>query len=220
MTIITNAERARLSAERERQRFDHLVLGRARPKPVRSRKTRRSASATVELGAGIEERVQLRERWSHKAQGTPETHEHADIARQRPGSLARLYATGAIDADQLAAADEIAAAYRAITAGVAIKTASLEARIDGSGHGRAEAQALGAVYADFAYDWWRSAIGSAAEALLAIIVHDVGLTIVARRYGFSMPRARRLLAEALDLWWTGRGTTKRAARATLAPACP
>ena len=209
-----------ITTDRERQRFEHLVLGRNRPKATRTRKTRRSTPAIVVLEPGVEERVQLRERWSHKAQGTPETHEHADRARQRPGSLARLYATGAIDADQLAAADEIAAAYRAITAGVAIKTASLEARIDGGGHGRAEAQALGAVYADFAYDWWRSAIGSSAEALLAIIVHDVGLTIVARRHGLSMPRARRLLTEALDLWWTGRGHTKRAARAAIAPDHP
>ena len=209
-----------ITTDRERQRFEHLVLGRHRPKATRTRKTRRSASAIVMLEPGIEERVQLRERWSHKAQGTPETHEHADRARQRPGSLARLYATGTIDADQLAAADEIAAAYRSITAGVAIKTASLEARIDGGVHGRAEAQALGAVYADFAYNWWRSAIGSSAEALLAIIVHDVGLTIVARRYGLSMPRARRMLIEALDLWWTGRGTTKRAARAAIAPDQP
>lgn len=209
-----------ITTDRERQRFEHLVLGRHRPKATRTRKTRRSAPAVVVLEPGIEERVQLRERWSHKAQGTPETHEHAARARQRPGSLARLYVTGAIDADQLAAADEIAAAYRSITAGVAIKTASLEARIDGGAHGRAEAQALGAVYADFAYDWWRSAIGNSAEALLAIIVHDVGLTIVARRYGLSMPRARRMLTEALDLWWTGRGTTKRAARAAIAPDHP
>lgn len=209
-----------ITTDRERQRFNHLVLGQQRPKPTRTRKARRSSPSTVVLAPGIEEHVQLRERWSHKAQGTPETHEHADRARRRPGSLARLYATGAINADQLAAADEIAAAYRAITAGVSIKTASLEARIDGGGHGRAEAQALGAVYADFAYDWWRSAIGGCAEALLAIIVHDLGLTIVARRYGLSMPRARRMLTDGLDLWWTGRGTTKRAARASIEPDHP
>lgn len=209
-----------ITTDRERQRFEHLVLERPRPKAIRKRKTRRSAPGIVALQPGIEERVQLRERWSHKAQGTPETHEHADRARQRPGSLARLHATGTIDADQLAAADEIASAYRAITAGVAIKTASLEARIDGGAHGRAEAQALGAVYADFAYDWWRAAVGSSAEALLAIIVHDVGLTIVARRYGLSMPRARRMLTEALDLWWSSRGITKRAAHAAIAPDHP
>ena len=45
----------------------------------------------------------LRERWSHK-QGTPETLEQA--SRTQQGALARLYRTGALDANQLAAAEE------------------------------------------------------------------------------------------------------------------
>jgi hypothetical protein len=205
-----------ITTDRERQRFDFLVLARPRPKQPRTRKRGRGgAKAGIVLADGIEERVQLRERWSHK-QGTPETHEHADRERRRPGSLARLYATGAINADQLAAADQIAEAYRAIIAGVAVRTASLEARIDASAHGRAEGQALGAIWSDLAYDWWRSRVGSSGEALLSIIVHDTGLTIVARRHGLSMPKARRMLTEALDLWWVCRGTTKREARLAFA----
>lgn len=141
-----------ITTDRERQRFDHLVLGKHRPKPPRTRKTRRSAPGGIVLESGIEERVQLRERWSHKAQGTPETHEHAEQARQRPGSVARLCATGAIDADQLAAPDEIIQAYRTIIAGVTIKTASLEARIDGGAHGGVEGHALSAIWADFTYE--------------------------------------------------------------------
>lgn len=203
-----------ITTDRERQRFEHLVLGKPRPRAARTRKTKRAAE--IALAPGIEERVQMRERWSHKAQGTPETHEHADQAQRRPGSLARLVATGTIDIDQLAAADEIANAYRLITAGVAVRTASLEARVDGGSHGRAEAQALGIVYADFAYSWWRDAVGGCAEALLAVIVHDHGLTIVAHRYGLTMPRARRMLIDALDLWWVGRGRTKQAARVAAA----
>jgi hypothetical protein len=212
--------------DRERQRFEHLVLGRPRPKPEpaaapkRKRGSRRvavrgAAGEPAVLAPGVEERVALRERWSHKREGTPETHDHAENARARPGSIARLYASAAIDDDQLAAAHEIVEAYRAITACVAIRTASLEARVDGGAHGRAETQALAAIRADFAYDWWRSAIGSSVEALLGVIVHDVGLTIVARRHGMSMPRARRMLTEALDLWWVGRGRTRRAAIAAL-----
>lgn len=202
-----------ITTDRERQRFDHLVLGRPRPKTTRSRKTRKR-SGEITLAPGIEEGVQLRERWSHK-QGTPETHEHADRARSRPGSLARLFATGTIDKDQLAAADEIASAFAAVTAAVAVKTASLEARIDGGAHGRAETEALGRVYADFAYTWWRDAVGGCGEALLDLVVHDVGLTIVARRYGISMPRARRMLTDGLDLWWVGRTRTRQAARAAV-----
>ena len=80
-----------MHSEREQQRIDYLVMGRSRPSPARTRKLRK---AVVVLADGIEDRVQLRERWSHKAEGTPETHEHADQAQRRPGSLARLYAAG------------------------------------------------------------------------------------------------------------------------------
>ncbi len=167
------------------------------------------------LAPGIEERVALRERWSHK-QGTPETHEHVEQAKRRPGSLARLYESGAIDKDQLAAADQIAEAYRAITADVAVKTASLETRVDGGGHGRAEQLQLGRVQADIAYGWWRNAIGGCVDALLEVIVHDVGLTIVARQGCISMPRARRMLTDALDLWALAKRRSRDAAIAIAA----
>lgn len=201
------------ASDRERQRFDHLVLGRDRPSPARTRKLRKSA---VVLAPGIEEAVQLRERWSHKANGTPQTHEHVDAARRRPGSIARLYASGAIDDDQLAAADGIAEAYRATTAGVAIRTASLEARVDGGRHGRAEEVAYGQVLSDLSYGAWRRMIGPAAAAVLDVVAHDEGLTIVARRYGMTMPRARRMLTAALDGWWMARGAARPSARVAAA----
>lgn len=56
--------------------------------------------------------------------------------------------------------------------------------------------------------------------MLAVIVRDVGLTIVARRYGLSMPRALRMLTWALDLWWKCKGQTKREARAVFATPDP
>ena len=199
------------SDDRERQRFEHLVLGRSRPRSATSKAPkRRKIARPVPLAPGVEERVAIRERWSHK-QGTPETHEHLEQAQRRPGSLARLYASQAIDKDQLAAADQIAEAYRTITADVAVRTASLETRVDGGGHGRAEQQAIGRIHADLAYDWWRHAVGGCSDALLRVIVHDVGLTIVAREGGMSMPRARRMLTDALDLWQTARRRTMRSA---------
>jgi hypothetical protein len=191
--------------ERERQRFDHLVLGRPRPSAARTRKLRKRP---VALAPGIEERVLLRERWSHKAEGTAETHEHVAAAQRRPGSLARLHASGAIDDDQLAAAEGILDAWRGVVAGVAVRTASLEARVDGGGHGRAEGEMLGRVHADLAYGRWRQAIGGDAAAVLDVVVHDQGLTIVARRYRMSMGRARRMLAAALDAWWRARGAVR------------
>ena len=184
--------------ERERQRFEHLVLGKPRPSTGRTRKVRKRA---VLLVPGVEARVQIRERWSHKAEGTAETHEHVAMAQRRPGSLARLHASGAIDDDQLAAAEGILDAWRGVVAGVAVRTASLEARVDGGGHGKAEGEMLGRVHADLAYGRWRQAVGGDAAAVLDVVVHDQGLTIVARRYRMSMARARRMLVVALDQWW-------------------
>lgn len=217
MTTIT-------SAERERQRVDHLVLGRPRPAPVIGPKPKglskgewrvqkealRAAGQT--LLPGIEERVQIRERFSHK-QGTAETHDHLDRELARPGSLARLLTVGTIDKDQLAAAIAIRDAHGRVTAAVRVRTASLEARVDSSSHGKAEGEQLGAVWAELAYTWWRSAIAPFGDLLLAVIVDDVGLTIAARRHGLGMARARRLLTEALDLWAVGHARTGSAARA-------
>ncbi|MEG8025064.1 hypothetical protein QP162_12695 [Sphingomonas aurantiaca] len=77
------------------------MLGEPRPKPKgANRRKKGKAPATVTLVPGIEERVQLRERWSHKTNGTAETHEHAAAQARREGSLARLVGTGAIDAHQ------------------------------------------------------------------------------------------------------------------------
>lgn len=199
--------------DRERQRFEHLVLGLPRPRQAKTKAAkRRKPPRPTPLAPGVEERVVIRERWSHK-QGTPETHEHADHARRRPGSLARLFESGAIDKDQLAAADQIAEMYRMITADVRVRTASLEARVDSSAHGRAEEVSIGRLHAELAYTHWRTSVGGCADALLQVIVHDVGLTIVAREGGISMPRARRMLTNGLDLWWTGRRVTMRQAAA-------
>lgn len=197
--------------ERERQRFEYLVLGRSRPRPIGGKASkRRKPPRPVKLAAGVDEYVELREAWSHK-QGTPETHEHHRQAQLRPGALARLHASGAIDKDQLAAAEQIETAYRAITAGVTVRTASLEARVDGGGHGRAERQAIGRIHADLAYDFWRAQVGGCADVLLRIIVHDVPLTVIARDGRIGMPRARRMLTDALDLWWFARKRTMRTA---------
>lgn len=189
-------------AEREQQRVAHLVLGQARPKPTR-RVRRRTGQAV--LAPGIEERVQLRERWSHK-QGTPETLEHVDQVRSRPGSLARLYRSGAINAEQLAAATAIAGIHERIGADVAVKTASLETRIDGGWRGDGSFyEALGLVRREVAYTRWRRSCGQHAAALLDMIAGDEALTIVAQRWRMSNRRICALLIEALDRWAAAMG---------------
>lgn len=207
-----------ITTKHEQQRFEHLVLGRARPapqvgpKPVgvskqewRAQKVDLRARGSVLL-PGIEERVQLQELYGHQ-QGTPETRAHHAAKHGRSGAIARLYASGTIDADQLAAADKIHATYRAVTADAPIRTASLEARTGGGGGGNADLPMLTAVDGQWALDWWVGSLKGSPAALLDVIVHDVGLTIVADRYAMSMPRARRMLTGALSLWWArfGRG---------------
>lgn len=182
----------------ERQRVEHLVLGRARP-PARSQGRGRSKrKIPTVLSPGIEEAVALREAWSHK-QGTPETLEHA--SRTRQGALARLYQSGAIDAEQLAAGVAIREAAHRCTADVLIRTVSLETRVDVTRRGDGTFyEALGAVWSEVAYSRWRSRLAAPIGAVLDMIVGDVAFTVVARRHGMHNRRAKKLLVDALDLW--------------------
>lgn len=152
------------------------------------------------LEPGIEEAVALRERWSHKAHGTPETHEHH--ARRRDGALARLYLSGSIDAEQLASAVEIATVAERIGADVTVKTSSIETRVDQTRNGDGTfCEALGAVRREMAYSRWRREVRGPIAAVLDMIVGEtVGYTVVAQRYGMHNRRAKQLLIDALDLW--------------------
>lgn len=195
----TPGDRARQRRKIERQRFDHLALGRARPKPT-GHKTRRVAKPTA-LAPGVEDWVALREKWSHKA-GTAETMERVELAAKQPGALARMLKSGAIDADQLAAAEEIATAHRAITAAVRVRTANYE-RVDGGARDAGE-EAFARMRGEVAYRRWRDEVGPLAAPLLAMIVDDDGVVATARRYRVSTRRMGALLAASLSLWWTAR----------------
>lgn len=198
------------STEHERQRIAHLVLDEPRPLPKLPSKPKgvskiewkatkeRLRQEGTQLAPGIEERVALREAWRGIA-GTPETNEHAVVVASREGALARLVQTRALDAHQLAAANDIATAYALITAEVAVRTAKLE-RSTGVGPNAAAAVPIGRVLLERAYTQWRADVAPHADMLLAIIVDDIGLTIAARRWRMSNRRARTVLALALDRW--------------------
>jgi len=207
-----------ITTERERQRVEHLVLGRPRPEPViggrpkglsrlewKVRKEQlRDLGAT--LLPGIDERVRLVEEHGG-GRGTAETVAHLAVRQARPGAIARLFKSGAIDADQLAAADKIADTYRAVTADAPFRTASWETRTGGGGGpGDAELVPLGAALGEYALDWWLRSIRQP-EAMLAIVARDVALTVAARRHALSVPKARDLVRAGLDTWWRryGRG---------------
>lgn len=211
MSIITSAH--------EEQRFNHLVLGRARPAPVIGPKPKGLTKSEwkgmkaamrargAELLPGIEERVQLAEAHGGK-QGTPETIAHLEHRNRRSGAIARLYASGAIDADQLAAADKIATTYRAVTADAPLRTASWETRSGGGGGGSDQAMLsiMTGVLGEWALEWWLRSIQQP-DAMLAIIARDLAMTTAAHRHGLSVPRTRNLVGAALTKWWSryGRG---------------
>ncbi|WP_235530332.1 hypothetical protein [Sphingomonas sp. Leaf62] len=145
-------------------------------------------------------RAEMADRWDHKREGTIETHERA--SRTHQGALARLWHSGAIDADQLAAAVEIAIVAERIGADVAVRTASLETRIDSGRRGDgAFYEALSRVRHEVAYTRWRAAIDGPIGAVLDMVVGEtVGFTVVAKRYRMHNRRAKKLLIDALDLW--------------------
>ncbi|MBB4152918.1 hypothetical protein GGQ80_000806 [Sphingomonas jinjuensis] len=204
------------SVERERQRFHHLVLEQPRPKPsacTRPRgisksewKARRHELqlASTRLLPGIEEQVQLREEWGG-GRGTAQTVYHADRARKRAGSLARLHASGTVTSEQLIAALDIAETYEAICNHVGIKSSFAFDRVDCSFRPELAGDVLSAgAIRELRYDEWRRSVERFA-LVVDIIVADVGLTIAARSHRVSDRRARVLLVDALELWILLRG---------------
>jgi hypothetical protein len=164
-------------------------------------------------------RAEMLESFKHKNQGTPETHAYA--ARVNQGALARLYLNEVIDRDQLAAAVAIGQVAERIGADVAVKTSSIETRVDVTRMGDgAFYENLTRVREEVAYTRWRSEVRGPIGAILEMIVGEpAGFTIVAKRYRIGNKRAKRLLIDALDLWPRILGTVcKEIDDATLAAA--
>ena len=130
---------------------------------------------------------------------TPETRYRAGPVRD--GAIARLYLSGALSADQLAWSIEIAMVHAQIIRDVTVRCISLETRVDNGGGGdRAFWEALGAVRREWAYGRWRDDLGEIAGAILAIIVDDCPITLIARQRGMHVRRMRKALSDALDAW--------------------
>ncbi len=206
--IALNARLARMDAarKRERQRIDHLVLG--LPRPVErvmegKRKGHRKPKMVdrpVQLEPGIEEAVQVREAWHHKAYGTPETWERS--TRTHDGALIQLQRNGTIDTDQLEWAAQIANVYRSMEADVGVKVASLEARVDESRrHGGRAAESVYRVRMHLAYGYWRDLLPAPKQLVLDMIVGDaIGYSVAAARYRVHKRKAKRFLIDSINRW--------------------
>lgn len=202
-----NARMAHLAAarKREQQRIDHLVLGQKRPveRVTEGKRRGRTRPKMVErpvvLEPGIEEAMQVRESWSHKAYGTPETWERA--LNTHDGALAQLHRNGTIDKDQLEWAAQIANVYRSLESDVGVKVASLEARVDQS---RSGGQAIEGVYRarmHLAYGYWRARLPAPKQLVLDMVVGDaVGYSVAARVHRVHKRKAKRFLLDALNSW--------------------
>lgn len=170
----------------------------AKRHPARAREERRLRQAQKALAPD----------WRHKREGTPETHERA--SRTVQGALARLYMSGAIDADQLACAAEVARVHAQIVREVEPATVSLETRVDqGRRSGGAFFEALGRVRAEIAYTSWRASLKKPG-VVLAMITEDVGVSVAARRFGMRNATAKAMLIAALDRWPEDMARARRA----------
>lgn len=141
-------------------------------------------------------------RFGHKVNGTPET--HAKAARVRQGVLARMYEAGAITIEQLGSSQEIRAAYERIVSPAAVRTVSLETRVDTSRMGdETFFEALGQVRREIAYTRWAAAVRSdrrRAGVVQAVLFEDAGLAAAARRWRMRDAGAKAAVSWALDLW--------------------
>ena len=202
------ARLARMDAarKRERQRIDHLVLGLPRPieRVTEGKRKGRSKPKLIErpvrLEPGIEEAVQVREAWNHKAYGTPETWDRS--TRTHDGSLVQLHRNGTIDKDQLEWAAQIANVYRSLESDVGVKVASLEARVDQSRRtGGMAAESIYRVRMHLAYGYWRDMLPMPKQMVLDMIVGDtIGYSVAAHRYRVHKRKAKRFLLDALNRW--------------------
>jgi hypothetical protein len=202
MTAAAQEQFAAIAASkaREIERFHLLVLGRPRVMPpVNTTGLNKQERKAARNQAVRRHEQQLKDdRQFTGKEATPET--LRDVANRTEGSLARLFNSGDINADQLAAAEQIEAAHRKVVGDVAIGIASMEARVDRSPYGDGSFyEALGAVQTEVAYTRWREQLAHPA-VVLDMVVHGLGFTVAARRNKMAHRRAKRLLLVALDLW--------------------
>lgn len=146
------------------------------------------------------DRVAATARWSHKNEGTPETHEQA--SRKSQGSLARMFMAGDLTADQLAWAVDIADVAERIESDVAVRVVSYEPRIDCQASGRDTlVEGIRRVRLEMAYSWWRQRIEDPKRAILDMLTGEPkSFSAVARLYRTHKRSMRKKLFHAIDLW--------------------
>lgn len=202
------ARKANIEAvrRRERQRFDHLVIGEKRPPAKvtttkRQGKKRKVSHPVVMDDSGVETALRQRENWSHK-QGHAETHAKFEQVSHHCYALVRMEERGEISADQRSWATEIAMVAEGIEADVEVRAVSYEPRIDNSASSRDRViEGIIRVRRQVAYTHWRARLPDPKRMILDMIVGDqMSYNAAARIYHVGWRKTKRLLIEAIDRW--------------------
>lgn len=121
--------------------------------------------------------------------------------RKSISSLVRMHQTGRLDNEQYAAAIAIARVAERIERSVAVRCASLEARVDCSRGSRdALFERLSQVRDEATYTRWRKQIPLPRRMILDMVLIDRPMSTTARMHGVRWEIARVMLIDALDLW--------------------
>lgn len=130
-----------------------------------------------------------------------ETGTRVETKRRRSQSaIAVLRDSGRLTNHQFEAAENIAAASRAIRGEVRVRGSSVMARVDCSGSATQHLlEHIRQAHLARAYRrWWSSGTRVPRAMVLEMIVEDAGLKQIARRHRVGWPRAFRMLSDALD----------------------
>ncbi|WP_422057339.1 hypothetical protein [Sphingomonas sp.] len=152
--------------------------------------------------AEAEARAALEAKWSHK-QGAPETLERIDRVpeHRRQSPLSRMAKLGKIDAEDLAAAEEIASVVEMIERSVSVRSGSLEARVDCSGSARDQlVESLGRIRLEVAYRAWRNSIPNPKRLIIDMVLTNTPYVRLAKEHGLHWRTARKRLISALRMW--------------------
>lgn len=172
---------------------------------IAERLERRNLAALREAEAEAA-RAEVHARWSHKWEGTPETHERFNAAPDRMrrvghSAIHRMHALGKISSDELAAAEEIASVVEMIERAVSVRSGSLEARVDCAGSARDQLiESLGRVRLELTYRAWRKCIPNPKRMIIDMVTTNVPYVRLAASHGMHWRTARKRLITALRMW--------------------
>jgi len=131
-----------------------------------------------------------------------ESFTRATVHRVRQASsLARMLDDGRLTMEQYGAALDIARVAEMIERSVAVRCASLEARVDNQGSSRdVLIENLTAARLEVAYTAWRQRLPMPKRMVIDMVLADRSLKATARVYRMGWPRAMSRLRDALDTW--------------------